>query len=93
MSIALLLPEVCRERGRRMLRPRNEGHGLRSDNLNVNPASIPQEQRDLLKIYYVCAQSNSCDPMNHSPPGSSVHGILQARMLEWVAMPFSRGSS
>ena len=28
-----------------------------------------------------------------APPGSTVHGILQARMLEWVAMPFSRGSS
>ena len=34
-----------------------------------------------------------CDPMDWSPPGSSVHGILQARMLEWVAMPFSKGSS
>ena len=34
-----------------------------------------------------------CDPMNCSPPGSSVHGILQARILEWVAMPSSRGSS
>ena len=34
-----------------------------------------------------------CDPMDGSPPGSSVHGILQARMLEWVAMPSSRGSS
>ena len=34
-----------------------------------------------------------CDPMNHSLPGSSVHGILQARILEWVAIPFSRGSS
>ena len=34
-----------------------------------------------------------CDPMNCSPPGSSVHGILQARILEWVAMTFSRGSS
>ena len=33
------------------------------------------------------------DPMDCSPPGSSVHGILQARMLEWVAVPFSRGSS
>ena len=33
------------------------------------------------------------DPMDHSPSGSSVHGILQARILEWVAMPFSRGSS
>ena len=34
-----------------------------------------------------------CDPMDCSPPGSSVHGILQARILEWVAIPFSWGSS
>ena len=34
-----------------------------------------------------------CDPMDCSPPVSSVHGILQARILEWVAMPSSRGSS
>ena len=34
-----------------------------------------------------------CDPMNCSPPGSSVHGILQERIVEWVAMPFSRGPS
>ena len=34
-----------------------------------------------------------CDPMDCSPPGSSVHRILQARILEWVALPFSRGSS
>ena len=34
-----------------------------------------------------------CDTMDCSPPGSSVHGIFQARILEWVAIPFSRGSS
>ena len=34
-----------------------------------------------------------CDLMDCSPPGSFVHGILQARILEWVAIPFSRGSS
>ena len=34
-----------------------------------------------------------CDPLDGSPPGSPVHGILQARILEWVAMPSSRGSS
>ena len=34
-----------------------------------------------------------CDPVDCSPPGSSVRGILQARTLEWVAIPFSRGSS
>ena len=33
-----------------------------------------------------------CDPMGHSPLGSSVHGILQARILGWVAMPSSRGA-
>ena len=34
-----------------------------------------------------------CDPRDCSPPGSSVHGIPRARTLEWVAIPFSRGSS
>ena len=33
------------------------------------------------------------NPMDYSSPGSSVHGILQARILEWVAIPFSRASS
>ena len=34
-----------------------------------------------------------CNPMDCSPPGSSVHGILQARIVEWVAISFSRESS
>ena len=33
-----------------------------------------------------------CDPVDCSPPGSSVHGILQARIVDWVPVPFSRGS-
>ena len=37
--------------------------------------------------------SNSCDPMDCSLTGSSVHGIYQARILEWIAISFSRGSS
>ena len=36
---------------------------------------------------------NLCNPMDCSLPGSSVHGILQARILEWVAISSSRGSS
>ena len=44
-----------------------------------------------------CSIAQSCqtlgDPMDCSPPGSSVHGIFQARILEWVAIYFSRGSS
>ena len=52
----------------------------------------------LLKAVLVCVtlfQSclTLCDPVDYSPPGSSVHGILQARILEWVAMPSPRGSS
>ena len=34
-----------------------------------------------------------CNPLGYSPPGSSVHGISQARILEWIAISFSRGSS
>ena len=34
-----------------------------------------------------------CDPTDHSPPGSYVHGSLQKRILEWAAMPSSRRSS
>ena len=47
------------------------------------------------KVKVLVAQScpNLCDPMDCSPPVSSVHGILQARVLEWVAVSFSRGSS
>ena len=37
--------------------------------------------------------SDFFDPMGCSPPSSSVHGILQARILEWIAISFSRGSS
>ena len=48
-----------------------------------------------LKVKLWVAQSclTLCNPMDCSPPGSSIHWILQARILEWVAMPFSRGSS
>ena len=55
----------------------------------------------ILAPYYrkhVCAQLfqlclTPCDPMDCSLPGSSVHGILQARILEWVPISSSRGSS
>ena len=39
------------------------------------------------------SRPNLCDAMDCSPPGSSVHGIFQARILEWVATSSSRGSS
>ena len=37
--------------------------------------------------------STLCNPMDCSPPGSSAHGISQARILAWLSIPFSRGSS
>ena len=55
-----------------------------------------------LRCFCVCARVHAkslqlslilCDPMDYSPSGSSVHGILQARILEWAAMPPSQGSS
>ena len=51
-------------------------------------------------MYYVCMLAKSlqlcpslCNPMDCSLPGSFFHAILQAKILEWVAIPFSRGSS
>ena len=56
--------------------------------LNINIIGISE-------LSEVVAQSRPtlCNPVDCSPPGSSVHGILQARILEWVAVSFSRGSS
>ena len=58
--------------------------------------SLSQNQGQSNKC--LCAKSSQscptlCDPMNYSPPGSSVHGILQATILEWVVISFSRASS
>ena len=43
------------------------------------------------KLFQLCP--TLCDPMDYTPPGSSVYGILQARILEWVAISFFRGAS
>ena len=45
----------------------------------------------LLLVAQLCP--TLCDPVDCSPPGSSVHGAFQARILEWVAISFSKGSS
>ena len=68
---------------------------------NVVLVSVVQKSESVIYIYthivvvVLIAQlcPTLCDPMDYSWPGSSVHGILQARILEWVAIPFSRGSS
>ena len=68
--------------------------------------SFTQEKRNIkrlelsftlmhLSITLMCAQlcPTLCEPMDCSPPSSSVHGIFHARILEWVAIPYPRGSS
>ena len=58
---------------------------------------IPANHKPHHSLMYVCAHVQLgltlCNPMDCSPPGPSVHGISQARILEWVAISFSRGSS
>ena len=57
--------------------------------------SLEQRLKQKARVKVLVTQScpTLCDPMDCSLQGSSVHGILQARILEWVVMPFSRGSS
>ena len=62
-----------------------------------SPSKVPRGQ-SVFASPAAAAQSlqscpTLCDPMDFSPAGSSVHGISQARVLEWVAIYFSRGSS
>ena len=61
------------------------------------PISLLADYTWLLILLGVVGGGNfvakSCDLMHCSPPGSSIHGILQVRILEWLAISFSRGSS
>ena len=55
---------------------------------SLNVGCFPQSESEVAQL---CP--TLCNPVDCSPPGSSLHGILQARILEWVAIFFSRGSS
>ena len=59
------------------------------------PSQKPGSQNRNISTVCVCAQLclTLCNPMDCSPPGSSVHGFLHAGIGKWVAVPFSRGSS
>ena len=58
----------------------------------VNKSSRVTAQSYYVKVKMSLSCTTLCNPMDRSPPGSSVYGILQARKLEWVAIPFSRSS-
>ena len=49
---------------------------------------VAKSQTGLSNFHFICL--TLCNPMDCSPPGSSVHGIFQVRILEWVAISFSR---
>ena len=51
-----------------------------------------KQDEPVVKVSVAQSSPRLCDPMDWSPPGSSVHRILQARILEWGAISFSRGS-
>ena len=62
-------------------------------NLHVN-RQVQCECLELRALHYcsvVQLPPTLCDTVDCSPPGSSVHGVLQARILEWVAIPFFQG--
>ena len=60
-----------------------------------NLRSLAPESRVNVGVLFSCSvvPDSFATPMGYSPPGSSVHGISQARILEWVAISSSRGSS
>ena len=61
---------------------------------NTHPYPMPPKLSILkIKVYQWLSHVRLCNTMDCNSPGSSVHGILQARILEWVALSFSRGSS
>ena len=71
---------VVRKRAHAMLKRIQDGKHERDDIVYMHAKSL----QSCLTLF---------NPLDCSPPGSFAHGILQARILEWVAGPFSRGSS
>ena len=64
---------------------------------NLKTTLLYLDPKQLLLLWIMCMSAQSCpilcDPKDCGPPGSSVHRILWERILEWVAISFSRGSS
>ena len=74
---------------------RKDKSGVKVDRFSTSKLRSQASQLllSMLVSYLLSRVPNLCNPKGHSPPGSSVYGILQARILECVAISFSRGSS
>ena len=64
-----------------------------SDGIPVELFQILKDDAVKVNVFVAHSCLTLCDPMDCSSPGSSVHGVLLARLLEWVAISFSRGTS
>ena len=95
---ARILEHVAMPSSRESFRPKDKPASLMSPALAAEFFTTSTTWEALFLLGCVCAKSlQPCptpyNPMDCSPPGSSVHGVLQARILEWVAMSSSRESS
>ena len=72
-------------------------HGVEKSHTQLSDFHFHFKESTLKSLLESCLVAKSslipCDPVDCSPPSCSVHGISQVRILEWVAIPFSRGSS
>ena len=87
------VPRVVQTEREDFGQPRVEAKGSGAD--DTDPTNTPPVSDNCKKkVKVLVAQSclTLCNPIDCSPTGSSVCGILQARILEWVTIPFSRGS-
>ena len=76
--------------------PTSKNHHFRSEDFDIwilgrNKCSVHNTKVKKVLVVQLCL--TLCDPLDCSPPGFPVHEILQARILEWGAIPFPRGSS
>ena len=76
--------------------PTSKNHHFGSEDFDIwilgrNQCSVHNIKVKKVLVVHLCL--TLCDPMDCSPPGFPVHELLQARILEWVTIPFSRGSS
>ena len=68
-------------------------HTFQNLSFNKQGGNVLPEKIWKVKVLLAQVVSDSLDPMDCSPPGFSVHGVLQARILKWVALPFIKSKN